>query len=159
MRRFRRQQPCWVYLVDAVGDAHVKVGYSTEPEKRLRAVQTGSAYPVRMYSSFYFDSVPAARAFEGEAHRRLREWEAPAGNEWFEATAGEVHRILVDIGSGRGRVRGWWLAVRARSRRFGWSAVSLSVRGLAVVGVWQLVAWRGVWLVWTNVLTDWTGLV
>lgn len=44
----KKQRTGQIYFIQQGDDGAIKIGYSTNPEKRLKSLQTGSAYPLKM---------------------------------------------------------------------------------------------------------------
>ena len=68
-----------VYVISAANGL-CKIGYSTDPELRLAALQTGSAYPLKLEYTLITDTDP--RMIEYEAHRLLDKHRC--AGEWFD---------------------------------------------------------------------------
>jgi hypothetical protein len=68
-----------VYVIYAVGTRHLKIGYGTEPRKRLTELQMGSPVPLRLlWSQVCHDAAAVERSLHKQcAQYRLR-------GEWFE---------------------------------------------------------------------------
>ena len=67
----------FVYFIEG-GDL-IKVGYSVEPEKRIKSLKTGSPIPLTLLGY-----IRGTRALEGRLHRALASsW---SHGEWFQAT-------------------------------------------------------------------------
>lgn len=67
----------FVYVIHAIGTNRVKVGFSKEPEKRLKELQTGSPYKLSLLTQW-----PGNETDERRAHARLRRYKI--GGEWFD---------------------------------------------------------------------------
>ncbi len=87
----------------------VKIGFSANPEKRLRQLQTGHATPLTL---FHQEEVPAqnVRALERAIHQELRH--RKSRGEWFNLTPEdavcEIKHALIrygDIDDLAGRLR------------------------------------------------------
>jgi hypothetical protein len=78
----------FVYIIQAIGTARVKLGYSIEPEKRLRELQTGSPYELALLSKWR-----ARPATERRLHREFAEYRVKG--EWFELPRQLIERLAV----------------------------------------------------------------
>lgn len=77
----------YVYFVEAVGLSRVKIGYSENPEGRLKQLLTGSPVSLRILAK-----MPGNQAMEKEIHSRFSHLRVE--NEWFHLT--EEIRAYVD---------------------------------------------------------------
>lgn len=68
----------YVYLIEAVGLELIKVGYSSNPRKRLRSLKLEHDVPMRIVHT-----LPGSRYTERQAHALLHEHRRIG--EWFEA--------------------------------------------------------------------------
>jgi hypothetical protein len=68
-----------VYFIEAVGAGRIKIGHARDPQARLRELQTGSAYTLRLMAM-----VPGGMALERALHRRFADLRL--AGEWFHAT-------------------------------------------------------------------------
>lgn len=71
----RPEQPKLVYLMEAGG--RVKIGISTDPERRRQSMQTGCPVRLRLLAT-----IPGGAAVEAEMHARFAEHRKHG--EWFE---------------------------------------------------------------------------
>lgn len=71
----------FVYLISWGEENPVKVGWSTQPFKRLKEIQTSHPHELKILGVF-----PGARPLEKEAHRAMGNTLRRSG-EWFEWTA------------------------------------------------------------------------
>ncbi len=69
----------YVYFIEAVGLSRVKIGYSDDPEKRIKQLSTGSPVSLKIYAK-----VPGNQAMEKEIHQRFSHLRVE--NEWFHFT-------------------------------------------------------------------------
>jgi hypothetical protein len=69
----------YVYFIEAIGLSRLKIGYSDDPEKRLRQLTTGSPVSLRIYAR-----MPGNQAMEREIHARFSHLKVD--NEWFHFT-------------------------------------------------------------------------
>lgn len=67
-----------IYFIQEGKDGPVKVGYSSDPEARLRALQTGNSSRLRLRKVF-----EGGRQTEAEAHERLDDLRIRDDGEWF----------------------------------------------------------------------------
>lgn len=76
----------YVYAIQAGTDGPIKLGFSKDPRRRLKALQTACALPLVMLGVR-----EGTRAFEQELHRRFAPYHATG--EWFhphEAVLAEI---------------------------------------------------------------------
>lgn len=78
------KEPC-VYVIG--NEDYIKVGYSTNAEKRLAALQVGFPYKIELIKKFMGLTQRDERIF----HKRLKEWNT--SGEWFKRCK-EVEDIL-----------------------------------------------------------------
>src|SRR5262245_38436826 len=69
--------PTYVYVIHAAGTNRIKLGVSEQPLKRLRELQTGSPYQLRLIAQW-----PGNRLLETTLHERLGAYRV--SGEWFE---------------------------------------------------------------------------
>jgi len=67
----------FVYFIEAVGTPRIKLGYSVDPEKRLKELQTGSPYKLALLAKW-----PAIPQTETYLHELFTEYRVHG--EWFE---------------------------------------------------------------------------
>jgi predicted GIY-YIG superfamily endonuclease len=78
--------------------SHIKIGVSSNPEKRLRTLQTGSSIPLRLIATFPCESRSEAFLLEKYFHENYAHLQVKG--EWFK-------RILIrELKIGRKRVIG-----------------------------------------------------
>jgi len=70
----------YVYFIQARYGA-IKIGHSSDPEARLRCLQTGTSKPLRLIAKFPFESRAEAAGLERELHRKLHKYRCRG--EWF----------------------------------------------------------------------------
>lgn len=73
----------YVYYIED-GHGHVKIGVSSEPEKRLKQCQTGNPYKLYIKNIERYNSCGDAYRREKELHNRFKKFRLCG--EWFEAT-------------------------------------------------------------------------
>ena len=76
----RRTTGGYVYFVQCGTDGPIKIGYTSDPAKRLSGLQVGS--PEQLYM---LGAVRARREVEGALHQALSKYRI--GGEWFEPSA------------------------------------------------------------------------
>lgn len=69
----------YVYFIEAVGLSRLKIGYSDDPEKRLRQLTTGSPVSLRIHAR-----MPGNQTMEKEIQSRFSHLKVD--NEWFHFT-------------------------------------------------------------------------
>ena len=69
----------YVYIIKA--DTFVKIGYSKNPEKRLKEMQTGSPHDLKLIAKFPYETKESAAAKEKEFHLLFSAWHHRG--EWF----------------------------------------------------------------------------
>lgn len=85
-----------VYFIVTVGREIVKVGRSTDPARRLYALQTASPDELRLaYCVFCSDAV--ATSLEWEAHRELERLGIERRGEWFATSAQKARAVTLRI--------------------------------------------------------------
>jgi hypothetical protein len=85
----------FVYVIHAAGTNRIKLGYSAQPEDRIRKLQTGSPVELRMLARY-----PGSRATEARLHSALAEYRK--GGEWFEVPP-FIGLLIHQIASGRAK--------------------------------------------------------
>lgn len=77
----------WIYLIESLGSGLVKMGFSFNVERRMKDLQTGSAYPLRFIGAF-----PGDQRTEKHIHKKYDEyWES---GEWYKLPFGLAERII-----------------------------------------------------------------
>lgn len=69
----------FVYFIVARDSRRIKIGFSVDPEARLRELATGAAEPLKLLAI-----APGSKAIETRLHARFRE--SHSHLEWFNAT-------------------------------------------------------------------------
>lgn len=77
----------FVYVIQAMGTNRIKIGFSVEPDKRIKELRTGSAQSLQILAK-----LPGTRETEKRLHRALAEYRQ--GGEWFEVPPFIGLRIL-----------------------------------------------------------------
>lgn len=101
------QEIGWVYFIQA-GDA-VKIGYSTNPEKRMESLQTGASHTLLMLGK-----VPGTRGTEHMYQTRFANMRLKG--EWFEACGPLLCAIDTIIRMAERKAKGRCLKPRLRSK-------------------------------------------
>ena len=88
----------FVYAIQAGGPGGpVKIGYSRNPWRRLRQLQTGNPAALRLLAA----EPNAIPEDERRAHDAIKSFAEPLNGEWFTASAvGQFVRDMVDSGFG-----------------------------------------------------------
>lgn len=80
------------YLYAITDGENIKVGYSVNPEKRLKAMQTGNPNELKLlWKCFVGDDDKQARRQESKLHRRLKRFKID--REWFSHESLEVIQL------------------------------------------------------------------
>jgi hypothetical protein len=71
----------YLYVIHDTSNNHCKIGFSAEPEKRLRTLQTGNSTSLVLYHTVV---VPDTRvkAFEKQMHKEINHYKVRG--EWFK---------------------------------------------------------------------------
>src|SRR5262245_9911338 len=76
----------FVYAIHAVGTTRVKIGFTTDLEKRLTMLQIGSPFPLELIFK-----MPGDMTAERKLHRHFQS--RCVFGEWFEFTNGQIEQI------------------------------------------------------------------
>jgi hypothetical protein len=77
-----------VYLAGESWDGPVKLGYSDDPHRRLRELQTGNPRTLALFGYIEFETKIAAECVEKIYHKYLSETKfVTGGEEWFSVRA------------------------------------------------------------------------
>ncbi|MBI5957897.1 MAG: GIY-YIG nuclease family protein [Chloroflexi bacterium] len=76
----KSKPPAFVYFFDQ--KAHVKIGISSDPHKRLAQLQVGNPYPINFLGAIPFPDLETARKAEKALHEHFQQ--AQIGGEWFD---------------------------------------------------------------------------
>lgn len=68
-----------VYVIEAEGTGRYKIGWSTNVSKRIKAIQTGCPFKVKLLTVLDSDEIVGA---EGWLHKKLSQFNVTG--EWFE---------------------------------------------------------------------------
>lgn len=68
----------FVYFIEAEGSQRIKIGYSKDPDGRIKSLQTGSPFPLKLLLA-----VPANQEKEAELHQQFADLRLDG--EWFHA--------------------------------------------------------------------------
>lgn len=84
----------YVYLIQAGKSptSPIKVGYSSDPEKRMARLQTGNHEKLRLILKIKCVSVSHARRLERDIHRILGDQNIAL--EWFRIKKGQLSKIM-----------------------------------------------------------------
>lgn len=79
-----RRGPSWlhglVYFIEAVGCGRIKIGFTKgDPEERLRSLQTGSPFPLRVVAT-----MRGSAEEEAKLHHRFGDLRVAPNVEWFK---------------------------------------------------------------------------
>lgn len=79
----------YVYLIECVGSDFYKIGYATNPEQRVKELQIGCPYELRMVNSF-----PGGINEERELHARYNN--SAIRGEWFQISKSslEIYKFM-----------------------------------------------------------------
>tara|TARA_Y200000002_G_scaffold320947_1_gene280943 strand:+ start:372 stop:902 length:531 start_codon:yes stop_codon:yes gene_type:complete len=88
----------YVYIVAPNKEGPVKFGYSSNPEERLRQLQTGSPERLVLLNVRDFKEERFARFAEERIHHELRQFSTHGGYyEWFNISTIEAEMVLSDF--------------------------------------------------------------
>jgi hypothetical protein len=82
----------FIYLIRAVGTMRYKIGYSTKPSQRIRALQTHSPVPLEIV-----DTMPGNKSVEAYLHAKFHECRVKG--EWFEIADETRIRRMFELGN------------------------------------------------------------
>ena len=88
------QPQAFVYFIENQA-GHVKIGWSKDPVKRLKTLQTGSSDPLALVYAAGFVDEAEARHCEGVLHCRLAA--RRVYGEWFMAEGLDYERLIDDV--------------------------------------------------------------
>jgi predicted GIY-YIG superfamily endonuclease len=71
----------YVYFVSQQRDGRVKIGVSSDPDRRVKEMQTGNAKPLTVIARFPFPNRASAMAIERELHEKYSRFRV--SGEWF----------------------------------------------------------------------------
>ena len=83
MDSLRKNVPCVYFISD--GQGHCKIGVASDLEKRLSALQVGSAYELSVIHAIYTEAIDDAYVIESEYHAILGS--KNIRGEWFDEQA------------------------------------------------------------------------
>ncbi|MEX0611216.1 MAG: GIY-YIG nuclease family protein, partial [Pirellulales bacterium] len=78
----------YVYFIEAIGRNEIKIGTSSEPEKRLLELQTGNGSQLELLGM-----MGGNRTVECEIHDRFQQYRVRQAGEWFYG-ADEVREFI-----------------------------------------------------------------
>ena len=102
-RYLEERQACVYFIENAAG--HVKIGRSTDPDRRLKSLQTGNSDPLTLVHVGWFHSEEEARHCEEELHYRLDAWRVRG--EWFQSDGLDYARLLNETAHAVSVKRSW----------------------------------------------------
>lgn len=82
----------YVYFIYHIGTRQVKIGHSTNPEKRIQTHLSSNSGEMRVLGIIY-----GSKFLESSIHQDLKTWLAPGKKEWFfysETVAKYIQRVL-----------------------------------------------------------------
>jgi hypothetical protein len=82
---------CYVYAIKAVGTAYVKIGFSNNPEERLKNIQVSIPFPLTFLGVWI---VPSQK-IEGTLHKKFHH--IRTRGEWFKMSAKECQALLEEM--------------------------------------------------------------
>ena len=87
----------YCYLIE--GGPFVKVGYTSNLDRRMEQLQTGNPYKLGVLQAYVFDTELAARQLEAQLHRDLKPYRAQG--EWFsrKPSLKEIRRMFLNNGT------------------------------------------------------------
>jgi hypothetical protein len=80
----------------------IKIGISTDPERRLRDLQAGSPYTLVLFGFFQVGSFAAAKTLEASVHAALAA--SRLVGEWFDTDPDTAHRTILEKAADLGYV-------------------------------------------------------
>jgi predicted GIY-YIG superfamily endonuclease len=94
MKDLSTQLPYHIYLIKA--DAtNYKIGFAQDVEKRLKQIQTGNPYQLKILRTQKFETTEDdIKKIERELHKRFLHLQTEAMNEWFILSDAEVAHFL-----------------------------------------------------------------
>lgn len=81
-----------IYVIGRIGDPF-KIGYSSDPAKRLAAIQTGHPKPLSVLASAETQN---AREHENALHKALEQYRL--SGEWYHCSLETAVRAMTDLG-------------------------------------------------------------
>lgn len=89
----------FVYLIGMMGTKFIKIGYSAQPNQRLKELQTACPFSLKLIGF-----CPGSKKHERGLHHQLRDYRR--NGEWFEFDSTEAMRMIELACLGRTRIRG-----------------------------------------------------
>jgi len=80
-----------LYLIQNLSTNEIKIGYSSDPQKRLKQLQTGSGGRLKVIRAYYLDN---EKVWEKRLHRML--WQSKRRGEWFKFEPLEEYLRFID---------------------------------------------------------------
>lgn len=84
----------YVYVIGSAGHP-VKIGIAINPERRLKALQTGCPHRLRLYTAVAVPEGCRARAVELACHKELVDHQTTG--EWFDISAYEALEVINSV--------------------------------------------------------------
>ncbi len=81
----------YLYIICDSSESTVKIGYSRDPQSRLRSLQTGYPLPLRVYHSVLV-SEDRVRLLERKLHQEMSIYRTRG--EWFKIGASQARALL-----------------------------------------------------------------
>jgi hypothetical protein len=87
----------YVYIFRSVNSPLYKVGHSSDPDRRLKELQTGNPFKIEEYSRLQCSDATIARSIERFIMDRLSGRKSKGGNEWFKIDESALEALLFEI--------------------------------------------------------------
>lgn len=68
----------WIYFIAEDNNQRIKIGYSKDPEKRLKQLKTGNSNGLRIVKT-----IPGNKIEENKYHKYFERYKIPNSKEWF----------------------------------------------------------------------------
>jgi predicted GIY-YIG superfamily endonuclease len=86
----------YVYIIQNA-KGHCKIGFSRDPERRLKEMQTANSRKLKIKKVWKFYSKKKAREIEREAHSRFENFKSESEGEWFEVSCKKAKNYINKI--------------------------------------------------------------
>lgn len=83
-----------IYVAQSGDDGPVKIGVSSDPVRRIKQLNTGSAVKIVLIGFFVCGSWLIARILEATVHAALAAWRL--NGEWFDVSPETARRTIVE---------------------------------------------------------------
>jgi hypothetical protein len=94
-KRIRDSEDVYVYFIreghDHLSEGEFKIGFSVNPEERMRNLQTGNPRPLVLHSKIACPGKQFAKQLEGSLHQYFLP--KPHNGEWFRVTVEDIARV------------------------------------------------------------------